>query len=88
MIRANLLCILLISVRSAGKIQDDQWSRLIIEHPNFAKTFANITGRMDYQLWAKQHWHWKISYANESAFIVGPMGEIQEAVKCSSIWPN
>ena len=85
--------------RASGflKIEDNQWSRLSLDYPDFAKLMGNITGRKDYQAWAKQHENWVLCYVNpikeddntnNAAIIIGGLGDIKGAVKCSSIWPN
>ena len=78
-------------------ISDEQWSTLIREHPNFAQRMANVSCRKDYQEWGRQHRTWLLAFEqtdtkidtptiiNDAAIIVGPLGEMKGAVKCSSI---
>ena len=78
-------------------ISDEQWSKLIREYPNFAQRMANVACRKDYQEWGRQHRTWLLAFEqtdtkidtptiiNDAAIIVGPLGEMKGAVKCSSI---
>jgi hypothetical protein len=79
-------------------ISDEQWSKLIREYPSFAQRMANVSCRKDYQEWGRQHRSWFLSLekfgenpdtpiikTTDSAIIVGPLGEMKGAVKCSSI---
>ena len=78
-----------------SKISNEQWSKLIRDHPSFAQLMANIACRKDYEEWGRQHRSWflaleQIGYnpttaSSDSAMIVGPLGEMKGAVKCSSI---
>jgi hypothetical protein len=78
-------------------ISDEQWSKLIREYPSFAQRMANVSCRKDYQEWGRQHRSWflylekfgenpdtPIIKTTDSAIIVGPLGEMKGAVKCSS----
>jgi len=78
-------------------ISDEQWSKLIREYPNFAQRMANVVCRKDYQEWGRQHRTWLLAFEqtdtkidtptiiNDAAIIVGPLGEMKGAAKCSSI---
>ena len=80
-----------------SQIGDEQWSKLIRCHPGFAQRMANIACRKDYQEWGRQHRSWGLrleqslpsadapAILSDSAIIVGPLGEMKGAVKCSSI---
>jgi hypothetical protein len=78
-----------------SEIRDEQWSKLTRDYPSFAQRMANIACRKDYQEWGKQHRSWFLSFeqnqqattfrCSDSAIIVGPLGEMKGAVKCSSI---
>jgi len=89
---ATLISIWKTSTRS--NISDDQWSKLIRDYPNFAQRIANVAYRKDYTEWGSQHKSWflalektvvKATFGSDSAIIVGPLGEMKGAVKCSSI---
>ena len=75
--------------KGKNSIDDKQWSSLIQEIPNFVMVAGKIAGRNDYQSWAQQHMSWCLSCdvtfkgRNNFAVLVGPMGEIKGAVKCS-----
>ena len=92
---AKLISIWKNSTRS--RISDDQWSKLVRDYPNFAQRIANVTYRKDYAEWGSQHKSWFLALeqtdsklvtatiGSDSAIIVGPLGEMKGAVKCSSI---
>ena len=92
---ATLISIWKNSIRS--DITDDQWSKLIRDYPNFALRMANVAYRKDYAKWGSQHRSWFLALeqtdpnivtakiGSDSAIIVGPLGEMKGAVKCSSI---
>ena len=76
------------------RISNEQWSKLIRDYPNFAQRIANVAYRKDYTEWGSQHKSWflalektvvKATFGSDSAIIVGPLGEMKGAVKCSSI---
>ena len=70
-------------------LDDSKWSSLIRENPNFAMLGGIIIGRNDYQSWVQQHTSWflgdKISSMGQNNFavLVGSIGEMKGAVKCS-----
>jgi hypothetical protein len=78
-------------------ISDEQWSKLIRDYPGFAQRMANVSCRKDYQEWGRQHRTWFLAFEetvpkidtptiiNDAAIIVGSLGEMKGAVKCSSI---
>jgi len=78
-------------------ISDEQWSKLIRDYPGFAQRMANVACRKDYQEWGRQHRTWLLAFEqtdtkidtptiiNDAALIVGSLGEMKGAVKCSSI---
>ena len=80
-----------------SEISDEKWSKLIRENPTFTMLAANTAGRKDYQSWVEQHKTWcflcldvKDHVENKedieaSTLIVGTLGEMKGAVKCSSI---
>ena len=75
--------------KGKNSIDDKQWSSLIQEIPNFVMVAGKIAGRNDYQSWAQQHMSWCLSCdltfegRNNFAVLVGPIGEMKGAVKCS-----
>ena len=85
-------------------VNDAQWSKLVLENPEFAKWCLNAFGRKDYNSWAKQHKHFFMDFGglnfdlkrdenfesnfDNSCLIVGPLGDIEGAVECSSIFPG
>ena len=72
-------------------LDDFKWSSLIHKNPDFAMLGGNIVGRYDYQNWFQQHKSWCLCCKrtnverNDFAVLVGPIGEIKGAVKCSPI---
>ena len=72
-------------------LDDLKWSSLIRENPNFAMLGGIIIGRNDYQKWFQQHNSWCLrrkllsTGRNDFAVLVGPIGEIKGAVKCSLV---
>ena len=72
-------------------LDDKQWSSLIRKNPNFAMLGGIIVGRTDYQSWAQEHISWSLicdmslKGRNDFAVLVGPIGEMKGAVKCSLI---
>ena len=54
-----------------NNIDDDQWSALIRDHPNFAMMIANTAGRKDYLTWTRQHSSWCLHRDNDFSIIVG-----------------
>ena len=77
--------------KGKNSLDDKQWLSLVREIPNFAMVGGNIAGRNDYQSWAQQHMSWCLSCdvtfkgRNNFAVLVGPIGEMKGAVKCSLI---
>ena len=77
--------------KGVSSLDDNQWSSLIRENPNFARLGGLTVGRNDYQSWGQQHISWYFSCdfllegRNDFAVLVGPIGEIKGAVKCSAI---
>ena len=80
-----------------SEISDEKWSKLIRENPTFSMLAANTGGRRDYQSWVEQHETWcflwldvkdhvkKKDELDASTLIVGTLGEMKGAVKCSAI---
>ena len=74
-----------------NSLDDEQWSSLIRRNPNFAMLGGITVGRNDYQSWVRQHISWCLSYdktikgRNDFSVLVGPIGEMKGAVKCSPI---
>jgi len=77
-----------------SEISDEKWSKLIRENPTFSMLVANTGGRKDYQSWVEQHETWcfnvkdhvkKKDEMDASTLIVGTLGEMKGAVKCSAI---
>ena len=72
-------------------LDDSKWSSLIRENPNFAMLGGIIIGRNDYQKRFEQHNSWCLwgthlsGGRNDFAVLVGPIGEIKGAVKCSLV---
>ena len=69
-------------------LDNKQWSSLIWENPNFAMLGGLTVGRSDYQNWVKQHISWILTCEmstrkNDFAVLVGTIGEMKGAVKCS-----
>ena len=70
---------------------DEQWSSLIRRNPNFAMLGGITVGRNDYQSWVRQHISWCLSFdqtikgRNDFSVLVGSIGEMKGAVKCSPI---
>ena len=76
--------------KGSNFLDDFKWSSLIRENPNFAMLGGIIIGRNDYQKWFQQHNSWCLrrkfgSGRNNFAVLVGPIGEIKGAVKCSLV---
>jgi len=75
--------------KGSNGLDNKQWSSLIRKNPNFAMLGGLTVGRTDYQSWVKQHISWNLSYEkkerNDFAVLVGPIGEMKGAVKCSLI---
>ena len=77
-----------------SEISDEKWSKLICENPTFSMLVANTAGRKDYRSWVEQHTTWcfnvkdhvkKKDEMDASTLIVGTLGEMKGAVKCSAI---
>ena len=77
-----------------SEISDEKWSKLICENPTFSMLVANTAGRKDYRSWVEQHSTWcfnlndhvkKKDEMEASTLIVGTLGEMKGAVKCSAI---
>ena len=71
-------------------LDNKQWSSLIQKSPNFAMLAGITGGRTDYQSWVQQHISWSLTCdtakkRNDFAILVGPIGEMKGAVKCSLI---
>ena len=71
-------------------LDNKQWSSLIRKNSNFAMQGGITVGRTDYQSWVKQHISWSLTDGiskerNDFAILVGPIGEMKGAVKCSLI---
>ena len=76
-------------------LDDKQWSGIIRKNPTFTMLGGIAVGRNDYQSWAQQHMSWyfgsviemthKGKGSNDFAVVVGPIGEMKGAVKCSPI---
>ena len=71
--------------KGSNCLGDNKWSSLIRKNPNFATLGGIIFGRNDYQDWFQQHRSWCLDGKNDFAVLVGPIGEIKGAVKCSPI---
>ena len=76
--------------KGSNCLDDNKCSSLIRKNPNFAMLGGIIFGRNDYQDWFQQHRSWCINHKivmgrNNFAVLVGPIGEIKGAVKCSPI---
>ena len=76
--------------KDSNCIDNKQWSSLIQKNPNFAMLGGLTIGRTDYQSWVKQHISWSLACelsteTNDFAILVGPIGEMKGAVKCSLI---
>ena len=78
--------------KGSNCLDDNKWSNLIRKNPNFAMLGGIIFGRSDYQNWFQQHRSWWLSGKqisstgrNDFAVLVGPIGEMKGAVKCSPI---
>jgi hypothetical protein len=77
--------------KGRNSLDDNQWSSLIRKNPNFATVGGITVGRNDYQSWVQQHISWSLSCdvtftgRNDFAVLVGPIGEMKGAVKCSPI---
>ena len=73
-----------------GKRLDDHWSSLMNKNSDFALLAAK-TIRNDYHDWIKQHKSWNFATINkkekENNFvrIVGPLGEMKNAVRCEKV---
>ena len=78
-----------------SEISDEKWSKLIRQNPTFSMLAANTGGRKDYQSWVEQHETWcflcldvkdHVKKKDERfTLIVGTLGEMKGAVKCSAI---
>jgi hypothetical protein len=69
-------------------LNDKEWSSLIQKNPNLAMIGGITVGRTDYQSWVQQHISWSLTCEtsegrNDFAVLVGPIGEMKGAVKCS-----
>ena len=87
---ATMICKWRITEKGSNCLDDSKWSSLILKNPNFAMLCGVIFGRNDYQDWFQQHRSWWLSCKistkrNDFAVLVGPIGEIKGAVKCSPI---
>ena len=79
--------------QGVGSLDDKQWSSLIRKNPNFTMLGGITVGRNEYQSWAQQHISWyfgsdigeKYKGRNDFVVLVGPVGEMKGAVKCSPI---
>ena len=76
--------------KGSNCIDNKQWSSLIRKFPNFAMVAGITVGRTDYQSWVQQHRSWSLGGGkkeggNDFAILVGNIGEIKGAVKCSLI---
>ena len=76
--------------KDSNCIDNKQWSSLIRKCPNFAMQAGITLGRTDYQSWVKQHISWSLGAEmspgrNDFAILVGPIGEMKGAVKCTLI---
>ena len=71
--------------KGSNCLDDNKWSSLIRKNPNFATLGGIIFGRNDYQDWFQQHRSWCLDGKNDFAVLVGPIGEIKGAVKCSLV---
>ena len=78
--------------KGSNSLDDNQWSSLIRGNPNFAALGGITVGRNDYQSWAQQHISWSLTSADDAvkgrnnfSVLVGPIGEMKGAVKCSLI---
>ena len=71
------------------ELNDKEWSNLVRKHPNFAMVVTITAGRKDYQSWIIEHKSWCLNATlwpvNDLSLIVGKLGEIQGATKCSPI---
>ena len=79
-----------ITEKGSNCLDDSKWSSLIHENPSFAMLGGIIFGRNDYQDCFQQHRSWCLSRKtlmerNDFAVLVGSIGEIKGAVKCSPI---
>ena len=77
--------------KGSNSLDDNQWSSLIRGNPNFAAVGGITVGRNDYQSWTQQHISWSLTSndafkeRNDFSVLVGPIGEMKGAVKCSLI---
>ena len=76
--------------KGCNGLDNTQWSSLIRKNPNFAMLSGLTSGRTDYQSWVKQHISWSLGCTmspggNDFAVLVGPIGEMKGAVKCTLI---
>ena len=79
--------------KGASSLDDKQWSSIIRKNPNFTMLGGITVGRNDFHRWAQQHMSWyfgsdiEMTYRgrNDIAIVVGPIGEMKGAVKCSPI---
>ena len=75
--------------KGSNSIDNKQWSSLIRKCPNFAMLAGFTVGRTDYQSWVQQHISWSLNCdkqeRNDFAVLVGHIGEMKGAVKCTLI---
>ena len=79
--------------KGASSLDDKQWSSIIRKNPSFTMLGGITVGRNDFQSWAQQHMSWYFGSdiemtnkgRNDFAVVVGPIGEMKGAVKCSPI---
>ena len=76
--------------KGSNSLDNKQWSSLIQKNQNFAMLAGITGGRTDYQSWVQQHISWSLTCEtskerNDFAILVGPIGEMKGAVKCSLI---
>ena len=77
--------------KGRNTLDDNQWSNMIQKSLSFATLGGFIVGRNDYQDWVQQHISWCLcceivrNKRNNFVVLVGPVGEMKGAVKCSPI---
>ena len=77
--------------KGVSSLDDKQWSSLIRKNPNFTMLGGITVGRNDYQSWTQQHISWYFGSdienkgRNDFVDLVGSIGEMKGAVKCSPI---
>ena len=74
--------------KGSNALDNKQWSSLIRKCPDFAMLAGITVGRTDYQNWVQQHRSWclgcgKKEERNDMVVLVGPIGEMKGAVKCT-----